>query len=300
MGDPDLDTARKEARSCLEDEANRTRAGFNTCPDPAGSSHSGGGLERLKKQFSFLSEYSDDFIKSTGVDVLIKAEAAAKKLHKLENDNRAEDRLFLNRESLPNNRISEGVDNRFDMLHTARILPGATCSGAKLWLHARATMGNKGHVPLSTYDMACIGLGGCVSPRGWIELHSPASPSLSIKMFCMGSSVGRSSQSKDEEFPDVEDLSEFKSAVRVLRGAMSMVHPWNHSITALENFFQLNNFCSKDLSGHEKHALLFQIHGLRAFRECGSLEGDGAFSRHQGAQGSMGRLPLPEGWIFQV
>ena len=257
MEDGDLHTARDRARSSLEDEASRTRAGFGACQDPAGMpAPSGGGLDRLKSQFAFLAEYSDEFIKSTGVDVLIKAETAARKLNRLESEHKAEDRLFMNREKLASIKVVEGVNNRLDVLHPARVLPGATCSGAKLWLHARATMGNKGHAPVSTYDMACIGLGGCVSPRGWIELHSPSSPTLSIKMFSMGSSVAKPGQGKDDEFPELEDLSEFKAAVRVLRGAMSLVHPWNLSVEALENFFLLDNYCSKDLAGHERHSLV--------------------------------------------
>ena len=44
------------------------------------------GLENLKRKFSFLSEYSDEFIKSTGVDVLIKAETASRKLIKMDKD----------------------------------------------------------------------------------------------------------------------------------------------------------------------------------------------------------------------
>ena len=106
-----------------------------------------------------------------------------------------------------------GTDNRLDMLHTARCLPGATCSAGKLWLHARSVMGDKGHSALSTYDMASIG-------------HDPASASLSIRMFSMGNCVSRGTKSaSDDEFPEMADLSEFKAAIRVLRGAMVFVHP---------------------------------------------------------------------------
>lgn len=210
----------------------------------------------MKKQFPFLAEYADDFIQATGVDVLIKAETAARKLQNMDRNKRAEDRLFLNREELPVSRVSEGTDNRLDILHHARVLPGATCSAAKMWLHARSVMGNNGHPCVGTYDMAAIGLGGCVTPRGWVEIHSPSSPNLSIKMFAMGSAVGKARGGTDDEYPELEDLGEFKTALRVLRGAMSFVHPWNHSINALENFFLQNNFCNKDLNNLDKHASL--------------------------------------------
>ena len=98
-------------------------------------------------------------------------------------------------------------------------------------------MGDKGHSGLSTYDMGSIGLGGCISAKGWVEIHDPASASLSIRMFSMGSCVSRGVKSaSDDDFPEMSDLSEFKAAIRVLWGAMAFVHPWNRSIDALENF----------------------------------------------------------------
>ena len=115
-------------------------------------------------------------------------------------------------------------------------------------------MGDRGHPALSTYDMGSIGLGGCVSAKGWVEIHDPASASISIKMFAMGNCVSRSQSSKDEDFPEMSDLSEFKAAIRVLRGAMAYVHPWNRSIDALENFLIQSNFGGTDLAGVAKPA----------------------------------------------
>ena len=253
MGAETLESVTAEARASISDEADRTRAGFNSCADPATQCRPAG-LDRLKEKFEFLNEYTDEFIKDTGVDVLIKAETAARKLVKYEKDKKAEDRLYSNRESLATVRVKEGQDNRLDILHAARALPGATCSAAKLWLHARSVMGSSGHPPLSTYDMSAIGLGGCVTPRGWVELHNPSSPNLSIKHFAMGSCITK--PGKDEEYTDLEDLSELKAAIRVLRGAMAYVHPWNRSVDALENFLVQSSFCSKDLFGMEKQTKL--------------------------------------------
>ena len=94
-----------------------------------------------------------------------------------------------------------------------------------------------------------------MSAKGWVEIHNPSSPFLSIKMFSMNSCVAKS-KSTDSEFPELEDLSELKAALRVLRGAMAFVHPWNRSIDALENFFIQNNFCTSELSGSDRQALL--------------------------------------------
>ena len=190
--------------------------------------------------------------------MLIKAETAAKKLVRYDKDKKAEEKLFANRESLVVTHVKAADDNRLDVLHPARALAGATCTAAKMWLHARNILGSSGHPPLSTYDMGAIGLGGCVTSKGWVEIHNPSSPTMSIKMFAMGNCNNKAG--KDEEFPELEDLSELKAALRVLRGAMAYVHPWNRSIDALESFLVQTSYCSKDLSGMARQtALLSQF-----------------------------------------
>ena len=195
------------------------------------------GLENIKRKFDFLSEYSDEFIKATGVDVLIKAETASRKLQKLDKERKAEDKLYQNRESLTSSisNIPAGTDSRLDILHPARFLPGATCSAAKLWLQARSVIEGNVTIPLSTYNMASIGLGGSVSAKGWVEINNPSSPFLSIKMFSMNSCV-TGSRAPDSDFLDMEGISEFKAALRVLRGAIVFVRPWNRSVDTIESF----------------------------------------------------------------
>ena len=248
------------ARALISEEAVRSGTIATSTRDPSTSTglHSMD-LEALKRKFPFLLEYSDSFIRDTGVHILIKAETASRKLQDMDRNKKAEDKLFYNRESLSTSTtlVAAGSDNRLDTLHPARCLPGATCSAGKLWLHARAVMGDRGHPALSTYDMGSIGLGGCVSAKGWVEIHDPASASLSIRMFSMGSCVSRGSRStNDDDFPEMSDLSEFKSAIRVLRGAMAFVHPWNRSIDALENFLIQTNFGLSDLAGVTKPAAI--------------------------------------------
>ena len=244
------------ARNLIQEEGDRTRAGFNMLLDPGRrvSSFEAMDLDGLRRRYPFLNDFSDAFIKSTPVEVLFKAELSARKLQDLEKSKKAEERLFANRNTLASSvfHVEAGTDNRLDRLHQARCMPGATCTAAKLWLHAREVMGEGGHVPLATYDMASIGLGGCVTPKGWVALHDPATPDISIKMFSMGNCSSKSKEARDSEFPEMEDLVEFKTALRVLRGAMVCVHPWNRSIDALESFLVQSNYCSADLSGVEK------------------------------------------------
>ena len=164
----------------MADESVRTSTSFQTCQDPATQRAGGMGmdLDTLKRKFSFLAEYSDAFINSTGVDVLIKAETASHKLMRFDKDRKAEDKLFQNRESLTNTPVTipAGQDNRLDILHPARFLPGATCSASKLWLEARKIIGGSGPQPLSTYDMASIGLGGIRLCQGLGRVTQPGQP----------------------------------------------------------------------------------------------------------------------------
>ena len=247
------------ARDLITEETVRSRPASSSVRDPA-STPSGINsldLDALKRKFPFLLEYSDNFIRDTGVHILIKAETASRKLLDMDRNKKAEDKLFFNRESLSSSisNIAAGSDNRLDSLHAARCLPGATCSAGKLWLHARSVMGDRGHPALSTYDMGSIGLGGCVSAKGWVEIHDPASATLSIRMFSMGNCVSRGTRTaSDDDFPEMSDLSEFKAAIRVLRGAMAFVHPWNRSVDALESFFIQSNFGQSDLAGATKPA----------------------------------------------
>jgi hypothetical protein len=216
-------------------------------------------LEGLRRKYTFLNEFSDAFIRSTPIEVLLKAELSSRKLQDLDRKKRAEEKLSANRDGLEAAQVTvpEGPDNRLDKLHRGRFLPGAICSAGKLWLEARQVIGEAGHVPLSTYDLSSFGLGGCVTARGWVTIHQPASPNLSIKMFSMGNCGGRAGAGgQDEEYPDMENLAEFKSALRVLRGAMVCVHPWNRSIDALENFLVQSNYCNNDLQGKAKQAVI--------------------------------------------
>ena len=249
------------ARLLLEDEASHEARQLHPAHsllfNQQHSSSAASDLQSLKKKFPFLSQYSDDFIKSAGPLMLIKAETAARKLQELDRGRKAEDKLMANRQSLASTSydVEAGTDNRLDKLHTARFLPGAACSQTKLWCKAREYMGTAGHTPLSSYDMASIGLGGCVSAKGWVEIHDPASSSISIKMFSLGNTE-KKSKSHDAEFQEMEDLREFKNALRTLRAAMACVHPWTRSVDALESFLYQSNFCSAELASMDKQVAL--------------------------------------------
>jgi hypothetical protein len=254
----------------LADEAARTKAGFPSITDPGASSGpiltarvSAEDAAILKKKFPFLKEYSNEYIQSTQLDVLIRAETTAYKLRELERGADLEDTLANNRDELLSTLISvvAGQDNRWDILHPARFLPGASCSAKAIWLAAREVLGNTGHQALSSYDMGSVGLRGCVTNKGWSIIANPGNSQLRLKFFSMSSCSAKvlstkGGQDKDEVSALIEELGEFKLALRALRVAMSFVHPWNKSIEAISSFFEQTDFCQAETANLEKRAAM--------------------------------------------
>ena len=252
----------------IEDENSRSRS--NPTADP-GSGHQQTGyqailnitqLASLRKRHVFLNEYSDEIIISTPIDTLLKLESTSIKLKNLEKAKDIDDKLTGNRDNLPDTiiQVEKGVDNRWDKLHDARFLPGMGGSAVKTWLKAREVMGRGGHAPIATYDMGSVGLAGYVTPKGWLEIHDPGSSNLSLRQFsinnCGKRTMSRGSDNMDDDMADVMEVGEFKCALRVLREAMTFVHPWNKSVATLEGFLIQANYCSTDLSGIEKQATI--------------------------------------------
>jgi hypothetical protein len=157
--------------------------------------------------------------------------------------------------------IPAGEDNRWSVLHQGRFLAGAACSTAKLWTSAREVIGLSGLPAVACYDMASVGLGGVITPKGWIELHNPASAKISLRMFsinnCGARAIpGKPGASPDGHLADIVELGEFKSALRAMRAAASFVRPWDFSFLALESFLLQSNFCNADLAGLDKQAVI--------------------------------------------
>ena len=152
MDSEDLSSNLNAARALIQEESARAGTALSQARDPASmpSGLQSMDLDALKRKFPFLLEYTDSFIKETGVHILIKAETASRKFLDMDRNKKAEDKLYTNREALAmtSTTVPAGRDNRLDILHAARCLPGATCSAGKLWLHARAVMGDRGHPAL--------------------------------------------------------------------------------------------------------------------------------------------------------
>lgn len=137
--------------------------------------------------------------------------------------------------------------------------------------------------------MHSLGLSGHITSKGWVEIHSPGSSSLQLRQFSINN-CGKRVESKqnnmgEDELQEISELGELKCALRVLREAMAYVHPWNKSISALEGFLVQSNFCSQDLDGIEKQALILvqfidyvlrensnRWKGMECFLTAGDLE----------------------------
>jgi hypothetical protein len=208
-----------------------------------------------------LKDFSDQFIRTTPLEVLLKTETTAMKLKDMEKNRSSGTRLSNNRDELVSTfyDIQRGQDNRWSTLHEARFLPGACCTATQLWARAREVLGNTVHPAISTYDMNAIGLGGFISKRGWIEIQDPGSDSMALKLFNIngcGNRVSTKPSEASEEFKEIAELGEFQLALRVAREAMSYVHPWNKSVSAIEGFFHMTDFCKQDLQGVNKPAVV--------------------------------------------
>ena len=74
--------------------------------------------------------------------------------------------------------------------------------------------------------------GGCVTPKGWAELHNPASQELRLKQFHLPNVGGGGSSSKrgdgedgGEDSKDIADLESFKTALNTAREALASALP---------------------------------------------------------------------------
>jgi len=172
-----------------------------------------------------------------------------------------DDRLAANRLALSSQptAVPAGTDDRCTSLHVGRFLAGACCSTSKLWLKAREHQGLTGAPPLGNYDMSALGLGGCTTSRGWVDIANPGSARQSIKSFSLnncGLRVAGSSSRDLKEDKDFTELGEFTTALRTMRTAVSLVHPWNYSVVALENFLLNSKFCHDDIGGLDRQAAI--------------------------------------------
>ena len=247
------------AKALYQDEANRTKASSSMTSDPATKASKrtieDSDLAKLKSRFPNLCEFSDNFLKSTPIDILLKMESTAMKMSEIDERKNSADKLSQNKMALGTSyfEVDQGRDNRWTEISPARFLPGAGISATKMWLLARKTVGLKGFPPIGNYDMSSVGLAGVITAKGWTEVHNPCSTKLTLKLFNINS-CSTKTRDQNEDGSLFSEIGDFKLALRALKAAVHYVMPWNHSISALEGFFFQNNFCSSDTSNLERRA----------------------------------------------
>ena len=104
MDEEELEADLNSARADFPDENIRTRSGFNSIPDPAVRSNtamsgiSAEDIASLRRKFKL--DFSDQFIRSTPYEALLKTETTALKLGEYERNKAASNRLSTNRDNL--------------------------------------------------------------------------------------------------------------------------------------------------------------------------------------------------------
>jgi hypothetical protein len=166
-------------------------------------------------------------------------------------------KMAKNLEKLKTNPITipEGLDDRINILHSARFLGGAVTSGPALWLMARKVIGLEGLTPLANYDLACMGLAGSVTLKGCIEAHNPGSQNLCLKQFSpenLSTTAGAARKftladddgaiSVGEHMKEITEMATLQHAMRALCGLTRIIMPWNFSFEAIHGFLYASNF----------------------------------------------------------
>ena len=122
---------------------------------------------------------------------------------------------------------------------------------------------------LGNYDLNAVGCGGCVTPKGWLEIHNPASQELKLKLFHMPNMGGAATKKQEgesgvESLKEIGDLDSFKIALNTAREAMASALPWNRSISALVGLMLNTNYLSEDFRRKSKEG----CHPYRVCRLC--------------------------------
>ena len=274
--------------AAIQEEQVRTKTGFEhaaasiATADPAASRDEeiqeaeptqGGESQQLEvwKLLSHVKDLPESLVKRLPMSALFQLNNALIKESKVSNKLNTNDKLLQNAQAATQRpeQVQQGQDDRKEMIHPARFLPGTSCSGQNMWLKARDVLGPKGVAAIGNYDMDSVGCGGCVTPRGWLAIHDPSSADLKLKLFHMpnvgGSSLsskkfqlddGEGALSVGESLKEIVDIEGFKSALNAAREAQACAMPWNRSIAAIQSFMVNTNCCYLDLQGNKQKAAI--------------------------------------------
>ena len=207
-------------------------------------------LRVMRDKFPMLNDFSEHFLQSRTLDELLRIESTSLRIRDAERAREAEERLAQNKTALPTKyyEVRAGRDNRWSEIHPARFLPGLACSATKQFKAAREAIGLTSPPAGACYDMTSVGMGGFVTPRGWLEIGNMSSTKLKISLFNINNAAkSSSSKNSDDDGHEMKDIAEFTLALRTMRVAAQFAVPWNLSFVALENYLLNRDFCKDEL-----------------------------------------------------
>ncbi len=139
--------------------------------------------DHLAQFRSEVAHLADDLLLSTRITNLLKMESNAIKQMTADKSRSLEAKLIKHHEDLRTSwlEIPAGQDNQTDTLHSSRFMPAAVANAQELLAHTREVWGVHGYPAVATFDIAAVGLGGYMTPCGWVELQDPGSTGLSAK-----------------------------------------------------------------------------------------------------------------------
>jgi hypothetical protein len=233
----------------------RSRPGFPaSSSDPSSSDQSrisDEDLRVMREKFPMLNDFTEQFLRSRTLDELLRLESTSLRIRDAERAKESEERLAQNKAALPTKfyEVKAGRDNRWSEIHPARFLPGMACTATKQFQLARDVIGLSSPPALACYDMTSVGMGGFVTPKGWMEIGNMGSTKLKVSLFNINN-VSKSTTRNSSEYEESEamkSIDEFELALRTMRCAAHFSVPWNYSIVALENYLLNRKFCREEL-----------------------------------------------------
>ena len=225
----------------------------NAASDPAAANSgriSPEDLKVMREKFSQLNDFSEQFLQSRTLEELLRIESTSLRIRDSEKARETEERLAQNKSNLASKfyDVPAGKDNRWSELHPARFLPGMACTATKQFKAAREVIGLTSPPAVACYDMTSIGMGGFVTPKGWMEIGNMASTKLQVSLFNINNAAkSSSSKNGDSEEVEMKSIDEFELALRTMRCAAHFSVNWNYSFVALENFLWNRKFCKEEL-----------------------------------------------------
>jgi hypothetical protein len=124
MDEEDLRTTAASSAEIIQDELSHRRQAVSDPGSATISSITDGDLAAMRAKFPFLRDFSDNFIRTTKPDSILKMETTTMKMKESERTRDADERLAAKRADLGVSvkTVKEGKDDRWKILHEAFVL----------------------------------------------------------------------------------------------------------------------------------------------------------------------------------